>query len=91
MNEDSYLIEICNDIFDITEQNNWKVTWIDHHPWPNKVVITFNRRIELVLDDSGNRCAANLIYNYLLKDNMVAAESSQVWRMQWIFLPRRSI
>ncbi|MGC2597087.1 MAG: DHHA1 domain-containing protein [Nitrososphaeraceae archaeon] len=74
MNEDSYIIEICNDIFDITEQNNWKVTWIDHHPWPIKVVNTFNRRIELVLDDSGNRCAADLMYDYLLKDNMVAAK-----------------
>jgi uncharacterized protein len=66
--------EICSKIFDYLEQNNWKATWIDHHPWPINVVNTFARRIELVLDDSGNKCAADLMYDYLLKDNVVAAK-----------------
>jgi uncharacterized protein len=74
MNDDSNLVEICSKIFDYLEQNNWKATWIDHHPWPIKVVNTFARRIELVLDDSGNKCAADLMYGYLLKDNVVAAK-----------------
>jgi uncharacterized protein len=74
MNDDSKLIEICGEIFDYLEQNNWKATWIDHHPWPIKVVDTFARRVELVLDDSGNKCAADLMYDYLLKDNVVAAK-----------------
>ena len=74
MNDDSNLVEICSKIFDYLEQNNWKATWIDHHPWPIKVVNTFARRIELVLDDSGNKCAADLMYGYLLKDNVMAAK-----------------
>jgi uncharacterized protein len=74
MNDDSNLVEICSKIFDYLEQNNWKATWIDHHPWPINVVNTFARRIELVLDDSGNKCAADLMYGYLLKDNVVAAK-----------------
>jgi uncharacterized protein len=74
MNDDSNLVEICSEIFDYLEQNNWKATWIDHHPWPIKVVNTFARRIELVLDDSGNKCAADLMYGYLLKDNVLAAK-----------------
>jgi len=74
MNDDSNLVEICSKIFDYLEQNNWKATWIDHHPWPINVVNTFARRIELVLDDSGNKCAADLMYDYLLKDNVVAAK-----------------
>jgi uncharacterized protein len=74
MNDDSNLVEICSEIFDYLEQNNWKATWIDHHPWPIKIVNTFARRIELVLDDSGNKCAADLMYGYLLKDNVVAAK-----------------
>lgn len=74
MNDDSNLVEICSKIFDYLEQNNWKATWIDHHPWPINIVNTFARRIELVLDDSGNKCAADLMYGYLLKDNVVAAK-----------------
>jgi oligoribonuclease NrnB/cAMP/cGMP phosphodiesterase (DHH superfamily) len=74
MSDDSNLVEICSKIFDYLEQNNWKATWIDHHPWPINVVNTFARRIELVLDDSGNKCAADLMYGYLLKDNVVAAK-----------------
>ena len=74
MNDDSNLVEICSKIFDYLEQNNWKATWIDHHPWPINVVNTFARRIELVLDDSGKKCAADLMYGYLLKDNVVAAK-----------------
>jgi oligoribonuclease NrnB/cAMP/cGMP phosphodiesterase (DHH superfamily) len=74
MNDDSNLVEICSKIFDYLEQNNWKATWIDHHPWPINVVNTFAKRIELVLDDSGNKCAADLMYGYLLKDNVVAAK-----------------
>ena len=74
MNDDSNLVEICSKIFDYLEQNNWKATWIDHHPWPINVVNTFARRIELVLDDSGNKCAADLMYDYLLKDNVMAAK-----------------
>ena len=74
MNENSSLIEICFDIFNYSEQYKWKVTWIDHHPWPRQVINNFTGRVELVLDDSGTKCAADLMYDYLLKDNMIAAK-----------------
>lgn len=72
MNENSTLIEICCDIFNFAEQNKWKVTWIDHHPWPQQIINIFSNRVELVLDDSGTKCAADLMFGYLLKDNMIA-------------------
>ena len=74
MNEDSNLIELCTDIFVNAEQNNWKVVWVDHHPWPSKIVNSFSKHIELILDNSGNVCAADLICHYLLKDNMIATK-----------------
>jgi oligoribonuclease NrnB/cAMP/cGMP phosphodiesterase (DHH superfamily) len=74
MNENSSLIEICCDIFNHAEQNKWKVTWIDHHPWPKQAVNIFTGHAELVLDDSGNKCAAELMHDFLLKDNKIAAK-----------------
>ncbi len=74
MNENSSLIETCCDIFNHAEQNKWKVTWIDHHPWPKQVVDIFTGHAELVLDDSGNKCAADLMHDYFLKDNKIAAK-----------------
>lgn len=73
MNEDRDLIEICIDVFVDMEQNNWKIVWLDHHPWPIKVVNSFSTHVELVLDNSGNKCAADLMYDYLLKGNALAA------------------
>ncbi len=74
MNENSSLIEICCDIFNYVEQNKWKVIWIDHHPWPRQVINIFTGRVELILDDSATKCAADLMYGYLLKDNMIASK-----------------
>src|SRR5215831_4270096 len=73
MSDDGTLIDIWRDVFNYTKQNNWRVTWLDHHPWPSKVVNIFRDHIDLVLDDSGSKCAADIMYDYLLKDNMIAA------------------
>lgn len=78
MNEDPDLIEICIDVFVDMEQNNWKLVWIDHHPWPIKVVNSFSTHVELILDNSGNKCAADLMYDYLLEGNALAANLASV-------------
>ena len=73
LNED--LIEIVSDLFDFIESNRWDIIWIDHHPWPNKSLEFFkskDKSRKLILDTSGRKCAADLVYEYMLNDNAKA-------------------
>jgi len=68
-------IEICKRIFsDATLNDRWKITWIDHHPWSEKAIEAVKPYIEIVLDTSGRKCAADLMYETLLPGNMLAAK-----------------
>ena len=70
LNDD--LIEICKPIFSDAVRNGWKITWVDHHPWSQQAIDAVKPFVEIVLDTSGNKCAADLMHEILLPGNKLA-------------------
>jgi oligoribonuclease NrnB/cAMP/cGMP phosphodiesterase (DHH superfamily) len=70
LNDD--LIETCRQIFSDAVRNGWKIMWVDHHPWSQQAIDAIKPLAEIVLDTSGNKCAADLMYETLLPGNMLA-------------------
>lgn len=66
------LIEICRKIFSDATVNGWKITWVDHHPWSDQAIEAVKPFVEIVLDTSGRKCAADLMFETLLPGNIVA-------------------
>src|SRR5215218_906404 len=72
LNDD--LIETCRQIFSDAVRNGWKIMWVDHHPWSQQAIDAVKPLVEIVLDASGNKCAADLMYEKFLPGNMLAAK-----------------
>lgn len=70
LNDD--LIETCRQMFSDAVRNGWKIMWIDHHPWSQQAINAINPFVEIVLDVSGSKCAADLMYETLLPGNTLA-------------------
>ena len=66
------LIETCRKIFADAASNAWKIMWVDHHPWSDQAIEAVKPFVEIVLDASGRKCAAELMYETLLPGNIVA-------------------
>ena len=66
------LIETCRKIFADAASNAWKIMWVDHHPWSDQAIEAVRPFVEIVLDASGRKCAAELMYETLLPGNIVA-------------------
>src|SRR4029079_4240640 len=71
LNDD--LIEICKQIFSDATRNGWKIMWVDHHPWSQQKIDSGKPLVEIVLDASGNKCAADLMHETLLRGNQLAS------------------
>jgi uncharacterized protein len=72
LNDD--LIETCRKIFSDAVLRGWKIMWVDHHPWSQQAIEAVKPFVEIVLDVSGVKCAADLMYDTLLPGNMLAAK-----------------
>lgn len=72
LNDDT--IEICKQIFSEAIRNSWEIMWIDHHPWSQQAIDSIKPFAEIVLDASGTKCAADLMYEKLLPGNELAAK-----------------
>ncbi len=48
--------------------------WVDHHPWSQQAIDAVMPYVEIVLDVSGRKCAADLMYETLLPGNTLAAK-----------------
>lgn len=70
LNDDT--IETCKQIFSDAVRNGWKIMWIDHHPWSQQAIDSIKPFAEIVLDSSGSKCAADLMYEKLLLGNELA-------------------
>ena len=46
-----------------------EIIWVDHHPWSKNTIDEIHSFVELILDDSGKKCATELIYERFLLDN----------------------
>lgn len=66
------LIETCRKIFSDASSNAWKIMWVDHHPWSDQAIEAVKPFVEIVLDASGRKCAAELMYETILPGNKVA-------------------
>ena len=72
LNDD--LIETCRKIFSEAVLKGWKIMWVDHHPWSQQAIEAVKPLVEVVLDASGRKCAADLMYETLLPGNTLAAK-----------------
>src|SRR5215203_6078784 len=61
------LLSIFISTFQNCKNSNNKVIWLDHHPWSKNTIDEVTPFIELILDNSGIKCAAELIYERLSK------------------------
>jgi oligoribonuclease NrnB/cAMP/cGMP phosphodiesterase (DHH superfamily) len=72
LNDD--LIETCRKTFSDAVLKGWKIMWVDHHPWSQQAIEAVKPLVEVVLDASGRKCAADLMYETLLPGNTLAAK-----------------
>lgn len=70
LNDD--LVETCSKMFSDVAKSGWKIMWVDHHPWSQQAIDAVKPFVEIVLDSSGSRCAADLMHETLLPDNALA-------------------
>ena len=70
LNDD--LIAPCTQIISEAVANGWKAIWVDHHPWSDQAIRAFSELGELVLDSSGSKCAAELMYERFMPGNELA-------------------
>lgn len=68
------LIETCRKTFSDAVSKGWKIMWVDHHPWSQQAIEAIKPFVEIVLDVSGRKCAADLMYETLLPGNTLAAK-----------------
>jgi len=68
------LIETCKQIFSDAVRNGWKIMWIDHHPWSPQAIDAVRPFVEMVIDVSGKKCAADLMYETFLPGNVLAGK-----------------
>ena len=73
LSDDERVIDICNRTFAKTKASKWQVRWVDHHPWSKKALESLKPFIDIVLDESGKKCAADLMYETFLRGNEIAA------------------
>lgn len=67
------LIETCRKTFSDAVLKGWKIMWVDHHPWSQQAIDAVMPFVQIVLDVSGRKCAADLMYETLLPGNTLAA------------------
>ena len=72
------LIDLCKNIFSNAKKNGWQTIWVDHHLWSQKAIDTLKPYVELVINSSGQKCAADLMYETFLPRNNTAAKLSSI-------------
>src|SRR6187431_1458718 len=63
------LLSIFKSAFLSCKKTENQVIWVDHHPWSKNTINEVNPFIELILDNSGNKCASELMYERFLFEN----------------------
>ena len=72
------LIDFCKNIFSNAKKHGWQTIWVDHHLWSQKAIDTLKPYVELVINSSGQKCAADLMYETFLTGNDTAAKLSSI-------------
>lgn len=71
-------INICRETLSIAKKNNWNTVWIDHHPWPENTIQVVESYVDLVLDTTGSKCAAELMYDKFLLGHPLAEKLASI-------------
>ena len=72
------LIDLCKNIFSNVKKNGCQTIWVDHHLWSQKAIDTLKPYVELIINSSGEKCAADLMYETFLPGNNTAAKLSSI-------------
>ncbi|HEX6028383.1 MAG TPA: DHH family phosphoesterase [Nitrososphaeraceae archaeon] len=70
--------DTCKSIFNEAKAKDWKIIWVDHHPWSQHSVDSIKPFAEIVLDNSGRKCAAELMYETFLPGHRIAANLASI-------------
>lgn len=70
--EDESLINLCKDAFSEAKKAGFDIVWLDHHPWSEAAKLAIDPFVETMFDETGNRCAAELVYGKFLLGNELA-------------------
>ncbi|MDP9196965.1 MAG: hypothetical protein M3O24_00145 [Thermoproteota archaeon] len=57
-------------------KKGWKVIWVDHHPWSKRVKRSLVPLATVIHDQSGQKCASDLMFGNILPGNKVAKQLS---------------
>ena len=60
------LIHLCKGAFAEAKTAGFDIVWLDHHPWADAAVDAINPFVEIILDETGNKCASELVYEKFL-------------------------
>lgn len=74
LNEDKSLIDLCKGFFSKAKNAGCDIVWLDHHPWVDRAIDGIKPFVEITLDKTGTKCAAELMYEKLLVGNELAAK-----------------
>lgn len=58
--------------------NTWKFIWLDHHPWPDDIDKDLPRNVELIIDKTRQKCAAELVYEKFMPNDQTAKTLSKI-------------
>ena len=72
------LIDTCKNIFSNAKKNGWQTIWVDHHLWSQEAIDALKPYVGLVIDGSGQRCAADLMYETFLPGNDIASKLASI-------------
>jgi oligoribonuclease NrnB/cAMP/cGMP phosphodiesterase (DHH superfamily) len=65
-------------MFSNAKKNGWRIIWVDHHLWSQEAIEAVKPYVELVIDNSGEKCAADLMYETFLAGNDLAAKLASI-------------
>ena len=68
-----------------------EIIWVDHHPWSKNTIDEIHSFVELILDDSGKKCASELMYERFLLDNDYARHLANLAHTTDFFIKDRYI
>jgi oligoribonuclease NrnB/cAMP/cGMP phosphodiesterase (DHH superfamily) len=65
---DSLIDPLTNVFIEVSKKKN-DIIWVDHHPWSETAINKVKEIVELVFDQSGKKCASELMYERFLLGN----------------------
>ena len=62
------------DFIHYLKQRQWRVIWVDHHPWKKESLHALKKICALYHDSSGIKCATEIMYEKLMQKDKIAEQ-----------------